>query len=147
MPLGLPYTQMFAGDVPVTEVHLAAQAWPLYFSGADGLYVIYDARIHYDQPITYNGLVLSTDATLTMGETRVRSPELGPTRGSPPVGETRNGTLEVGPTRPGRRVERAQATRVIRYTKFAVGPTRVASDIGMTRRGAMIGPTRVKRGK
>lgn len=147
MPLGLPYTQMFAGDVPVTEMHQAAQAWPLYYSAADGLHVVYDARIHYDQPIDYDGLVLSTDATVTVDVTRGQSPELGPTRVRPPVGPTRDDTLEVGPTRWGRRVDRPESTRVIRYTKFAVGPTRMAPDIGMTRRGAMIGPTRVRRGK
>ena len=133
--------------MPATEVYHQTNAWPTAFTGLHDVHVTYDHRVHYDQPITYDGRVLSADATLVVGVTRMRSLTPGPTRVSPPVGETRNDTLEVAPTRSGRRIERALATRVIRYTMLSVAPTRGAKDVGMTRRGATIGPTRVRRGK
>jgi|SRR6478735_6614114 len=148
MPEVLPYTQVFAGSVPATEIYHAENSWPApAVAGPHDVHVTYDHRALYNQPITYDGRVLSTDATLVVGVTRRRTPKLGLTRVSPPVGETRNDTLEVAPTRPGRRIERALATRVIRYTMLSVAPTRGAKDVGMTRRGATIGPTRVRRGK
>jgi hypothetical protein len=147
MTAALPYTQMYAGLVQATAVHQAAHKWPVYFSGTSGVYVVYDDRIFYDQAITYDGLMLASDVTLTVGATRV-APDVGATQvGRTAVGPVRLGRTVVGPTRWGRRKSRALPTRVIRYTLLQVQPTRVAKDVGTTHRSVLIGPTRVQRGK
>lgn len=147
MTAALPYTQMYAGDIPATAVYQTTHGWPVYFAGVSSVYVTYDDRIYYDQAATYDGLLLRSDVTAAVAATRQQFSRPGPTRVNRRVGETRTNTLEMGPTRPGRRETRPEDTRVPRRSKFAVDPTRVTSDTGATRQGVTIGPTRRKRGK
>jgi hypothetical protein len=144
MTAALPYTRIFAGPVEATAMFSGQQGWPMLFTSTSGTIIIYDDRIFYDSAVAYDGLVIPVDVTVTVSTTQLRWYPAGATRRHPEIGATRVATLQV---RPIRLRPQSGPTRVTRLTWLAVQRTRVAREVGRTRKSASVGPTRVQRGK